>query len=172
MPITVRAAEPIDIPGIQRLYACPNAQANTLQLPCISLRLWEKRLSMLPENFYCFVAEQNGEIVGQLGFELCTNQRRRHVGEFGMAVHDAQLRKGIGSQLITAMLNLADNWINLRRIELTVFCDNKSAIALYQKFGFIIEGQSPEYAFRDGEFIDAYHMGRLNPTVNTPAERE
>ena len=51
------------------------------------------------------------------------------------------------------MLDVADNWLNLRRLELTVYVDNEAAIALYKKFGFIIEGRLRQDAFRAGEFV-------------------
>ena len=34
-------------------------------------------------------------------------------------------------------------------------------IALYEKFGFEIEGTHRRYAFRDGAYVDAYTMARL-----------
>lgn len=168
MTVFVRSAELFDIPGIHKLYACPNAQANSLQLPFLSFRLWEKQLSNLSNNSYFYVAAQNGQIVGQLNIEICTFQRRRHAAEFGIAVHDDHVRKGIGSQLMESMIDLADNWINLRRLELTVFCENEPAIALYKKFGFNIEGRSSEFVFLNGQYVDAYHMARFNPKQSAP----
>jgi L-phenylalanine/L-methionine N-acetyltransferase len=35
------------------------------------------------------------------------------------------------------------------------------AIALYEKFEFEVEGTHRRFAFRDGEYIDAYSMARL-----------
>jgi putative acetyltransferase len=60
-----------------------------------------------------------------------------------------------------AALDLADNWLNLTRIALTVYTDNKAALALYKKFGFEIEGTHRRYAFRDGGYVDAYSMARI-----------
>ena len=37
------------------------------------------------------------------------------------------------------------------------------AIALYEKFGFEVEGTHSRLAFRDGEYTDAYSMARLKP---------
>ena len=34
-------------------------------------------------------------------------------------------------------------------------------VALYEKFGFQIEGTHYMYAFRDGEYVDAYSMARI-----------
>ena len=41
----------------------------------------------------------------------------------------------------------------------------KSAIGLYQRFGFEVEGTHHRYAFRDGGYVDAHSMARLRPAV-------
>jgi len=78
-----------------------------------------------------------------------------------MMVRDDWHGKGVGTAMMRAVIDLADKWLNLARIELTVFTDNQSAIALYRKFGFEIEGTHRKYAFRDGDFVDAYAMARI-----------
>jgi len=78
-----------------------------------------------------------------------------------MMVRDDWQGKGVGTAMMQAVIDLADRWLNLTRIELTVFTDNESAIALYRKFGFEIEGALRKYAFRDGEFVDAYATARV-----------
>jgi L-phenylalanine/L-methionine N-acetyltransferase len=47
------------------------------------------------------------------------------------------------------------------RVELSVYTDNAAGIALYEKFGFEIEGTHHRYAFRKGEYVDAYSMARI-----------
>jgi L-phenylalanine/L-methionine N-acetyltransferase len=89
--------------------------------------------------------------------------RRRHAGELGMSVRDDWHGRGVGTALLAAALDLADNWINYTRLELTVYTDNAAALALYRKFGFEIEGTLMSYAFRGGRFIDAYTMARIVP---------
>ncbi|MBA2617412.1 MAG: GNAT family N-acetyltransferase, partial [Rubrobacter sp.] len=69
--------------------------------------------------------------------------------------------RGVGTELMRAALDLAENWLNLTRIELDVYTDNKAGIALYEKFGFEREGTHRRYAFRDGEYVDAYSMARI-----------
>ena len=60
-----------------------------------------------------------------------------------------------------AALDLADDWLNLRRIELEVYVDNTPAVRLYERHGFAIEGTLRDYAFRGGGYVDAYAMARL-----------
>ena len=67
----------------------------------------------------------------------------------------------MGSLLLAAALDVADNWMNLHRVELTVYHDNEAAQALYRKFGFETEGRLRDYAVRDGVFVDAITMARL-----------
>ncbi len=65
-----------------------------------------------------------------------------------MSVHDDFQNRGVGSALMAAMIELADNWLGLRRIELEVYADNAAAIHLYEKFGFVIEGRTSARARR------------------------
>ena len=75
-----------------------------------------------------------------------------------MAVRDDWQGRGVGTALMEAALDLADNWLNLARIELNVYTDNEIGIALYERFGFEIEGTHRRYAFRNGVYVDAYSM--------------
>ena len=59
-------------------------------------------------------------------------------------------------------VDMSDKWLALRRLELEVYTDNLPAINLYRKFGFVIEGTMRQYAFRDGGWVDAHVMARIN----------
>ena len=113
------------------------------------------------EGLYHLVACMDEEVVGHLGLETFTRPRRRHVGEIGMAVRDDWQGQGVGTALMEAVLDLADNWLNLTRIELSVYTDNAAGIALYEKFGFEIEGTHRRYGFRNGEYVNAHSMARI-----------
>ncbi len=60
-----------------------------------------------------------------------------------------------------ALVDTADNWLDIKRLELTVYTDNAAALALYKKFGFETEGQLKAFGFRDGTYVDAYTMARV-----------
>ncbi|MNR49613.1 Spermidine N(1)-acetyltransferase [compost metagenome] len=81
-----------------------------------------------------------------------------------MGVAVAWQGKGVGSKLLATALDIADNWMNLQRIELSVYADNEAAIALYRKFGFETEGLFRDYAVRDGVLVDTLSMARLRRT--------
>ena len=162
MKIEIRRVEPGDYKAVQQVHAQPKAVRGTLQLPFPSEELWKKRIDAPAEEKYMLVALVKGEIVAMGGLDLFPKSpRRRHAAHLGLAVHDKWQGKGVGTALMKALIDVADNWLNLARLELTVFSDNKPAVKLYEKLGFVIEGTHKKYAFRDGKFADVYAMARV-----------
>ena len=161
MEITIRKAEPTDTEGMWKCYTAPQVVRNTLQLPYRSLESVRELLTKGGEGEHILVAVIDGEVVGTIGLHTSSRPRIAHKAEIGMMVRDDWQGKGVGAAMMQAVIDLADKWLNLARIELTVFTDNELAIALYRKFGFEIEGTLRKYAFRDGEFVDAYAMARI-----------
>lgn len=161
MEIDIRRAVASDKTAVKSIYDCENAYRNTLHLPDPSLDNWAAYVSNSPDFFYSYLAFIDDEAVGNIGFEVCTSPRRRHVGSLGMGVKDKYQGLGVGSALLKTVIDLSDKWLNLKRLELSVYTDNERAISLYKKFGFEIEGESKDYAFRDGQYVSVYHMARI-----------
>jgi putative acetyltransferase len=162
MTITIRHTEPSDYEAIQQIFTSPKAVWGTLQVPFPSAEQWRKHLAEPPEGLFSLVACVDNEVVGQLGLHTFPQRfRRRHVGQIGMAVRDDWQGQGVGTALMQAAIDLADKWLNLRRLELEVFVDNAPAIRLYEKFGFNIEGTLVDFAFREGQYVNTYFMARL-----------
>lgn len=163
MQINIRRAEPEDYEAVYRIFTGPKVIWGTLQLPFPSKELWKTRLAEPPEGFISLVAcVGEDELVGHLGLHTNPNQpRRHHAAGIGMSVRDDWQGKRVGTALMHAAIDLADNWLNLYRLELGVYTDNIPAIRLYEKFGFVIEGTMVDYAFRDGRYVDTYTMARL-----------
>jgi len=160
--LQIRRAEPDDCSAIYEMFSCPKVFAGTLQLPYPSREHWRRRLAETSEGSYNLVAVAGDRVVGMLGLDTFPNKpRRRHVGTIGISVHDEWQSKGIGTALMRAGLDLADNWLNLRRLELEVYADNEAAIRLYEGFGFELEGTLRQHAFRDGHYVDSKMMARL-----------
>ena len=161
MDVNIRKAEPSDAEALWKCYTAPLVVRNTLQMPYRSLESVRELLSKSGDGQHTLVAVVDGEVVGVIGLHTSSRPRVNHRGEIGMMVRDDWQGKGVGKAMMQAVVDLADKWLNLSRIELTVFTDNEPAIALYRKFGFEIEGELRKYAFRDGEFVDAYAMARV-----------
>ncbi len=164
MTISIRRTEPTDYEAIRQIFDGPQVVWGTLQLPFPSGETWRKRLADPPEGIFSLVACEDTEIVGQLDlYTFPLHPRRRHVGQIGMAVRDDWQGKGVGSALLQAAIDVADKWLNLLRLELEVYTDNEPAVRLYKKFGFVVEGTSVQFAYRDGKYVDVYIMARLKP---------
>jgi putative acetyltransferase len=164
--LVLRAQEPSDWPGVATLMELPRVRWGTLRLPFTSREHWRKLTENPSEERTGIVAVLDGSIVGNAGIHQLKG-RRRHVGGLGMCVHDDFHGRGIGSALMAALIDVADNWLDLKRLELTVYVDNAPAIALYRKFGFVVEGTRRADTFRDGEYVDSFEMARLRPGWRT-----
>ncbi|MBT2337777.1 MULTISPECIES: GNAT family N-acetyltransferase [Pseudomonas] len=149
------------IADVTALYNDPAVTRQVLQMPFQSTEVWRNRLATADEHQLKLVALNDGKVIGHLGLEQYARVRRAHCASLGMGVAGAWQGKGVGSMLLAAALDVADNWMNLRRVELTVYADNEAAISLYRKFGFETEGLMRDYAVRDGRWVDTLAMARL-----------
>jgi L-phenylalanine/L-methionine N-acetyltransferase len=161
MSYTIRHATAADAEGVWRNMTDESAYNGTLQLPYSSPDRWRERLAPA-DGVVNLVACAGDEIVGNGNLHTNTKTpRRAHAGSLGMAVPAAWQRKGVGTALLGAIIELADHWLGLARLELTVYVDNEAALALYRKHDFEIEGTMRGYALRRGVLVDTHAMARL-----------
>jgi L-phenylalanine/L-methionine N-acetyltransferase len=167
LPITIRRPRPEDAAAIAVTMGDPEVMASLLQLPYVTEAHWRKRIdemSAAPTTAELFiVAERDGKVVGNAGVHPPAAVRRAHAANIGMSVAREAQGQGVGKALMAAVVDWADNWARLLRLELTVYTDNPRAIALYDSFGFVREGTHRAYALRNGVFVDAHCMARLHP---------
>lgn len=89
------------------------------------------------------VAEHNGELTGMIDFQNGKRKRIAHKGTFGMSVYSSWRNKGIGSILLSGLIEWVENHPTIEVISLGVIEDNQSAVSLYSKMGFKITGREP-----------------------------
>jgi L-phenylalanine/L-methionine N-acetyltransferase len=164
--IIIRPLRMSDADDIHEIMHMPMVLWGTLNLPSKTLDGWHATIKdwAADEHTHVFVADVNGKVVGAISLWVGKG-RESHLGRITMAVHDAYRGQGIGKMLMLTVIDLADNWLNLVRLELEVFTDNERAVRLYQHFDFEIEGTKRCDAFRGGNYIDSYVMGRLRPQL-------
>jgi putative acetyltransferase len=167
MSITIRRAAPKDAAAYARILGDPGVYPGLMQLPYTNEDLWRTRLADSCEPGKAdllLCAETDGEVVGTSGLHpVGVALRRRHAMMLGISVAREAQGRGVGTALMGAMCDYADRWAGVLRLELTVYVDNAAAIALYRKFGFVVEGTHRAYALRDGAYADVYAMARLHP---------
>ncbi len=166
MELRVRALDTSDLDEVVTLLALPGCAAGTLGVPLDSPDRRRRQLAETPEGAYRLVAEQlEGEQAKLVGLAGVTRRwgRRAHTATVWLLVHDDHVGRGVGTALMRAVVELADDWLRLDRLDLEVYTDNAPAIRLYESLGFEREGTLRRYAVRGGRFVDAYAMGRLRP---------
>lgn len=158
--LSIRAARIVDWEAIAALMSQPGIRSGTLRLPYSTPEQTRRWLEGLPDDSTVIVAERDGRILGMAGLHR-NKGRRHHSAALGISVDDNHRGEGIGKALLTALIDAADNWLGISRIELTVFTDNEAAIALYRKAGFEQEGTHRAYALRNGVLADVLAMARI-----------
>jgi L-phenylalanine/L-methionine N-acetyltransferase len=160
--LKIRRAEAEDCSEICEMFESPKVYAGTMQVPYPSREYWRRRLSENTQSVYTLVGIIDERIVGMVSVVTFPERpRRKHVGVIAICVDGDWQGKGVGAALMRAIVDLADNWLNLTRLELEVYADNEAAIHLYERFGFEVEGILRRHAFRDGQYVDSKVMGRL-----------
>jgi putative acetyltransferase len=158
--LLIRAWQADDADAMATLANLPKYRFGTLRLPYETPDFWRRRIETAAPGGLGLVAVLDGMIVGSARLQRRTG-RCSHVGDVGVGAHDDFHRRGIGSALAAAVVEAADRWLAIKRLQLTVYGDNAPAIALYRKFGFEVEGTFRAFAFRDGAYVDALAMARV-----------
>lgn len=161
--ITIRPQRVEDVAAMHNIMRNPLVARTLLQIPSLEYSEALARFQDSSPFRHRFVAEVNGQVVGSASLSARQNPRSKHCGGIGMVVHPDFWGLGIGSQLMEKLLDMADNWLNLPRVELEVAIDNPAAIHLYQKFGFEIEGTKRFQNRGDGRWTHTHFMARISP---------
>lgn len=165
MNISIRRLQPEDTEAVHQIFASRSTIQGTMRMPYPSLASTRQRLEP-SDDVIKLVATLEDEVVGYA--ELITypnHPRHRHVGDINMiAVREDMQGKGIGRQLMRALIELADCWLQIIKLNLMVWEDNHNAIHLYKQVGFAVEGTLTDHVFREGDYINALLMGRHHPS--------
>lgn len=158
----LRARRVEDAEALTAMTALPLFRHGTLRPPFPDAAATRRWLEGKSPDDLAIVALLGDKMVGSAELQRHPG-RRRHCALLGLGVHDDHQGQGVGKAMLHALVDAADRWLDIKRIELNVFTDNAAAIALYRRFGFVEEGVMRAYAFRDGAYVDSLMMARLRP---------
>lgn len=112
------------------------------------------------KNQNILIAEENKTIIGYLAIYGGAFKKVKNTAYISIGVLEKFRGLGIGVLLFTEM----EKWIkntNIIRLELEVVTDNISAVKLYKKIGFTIEG-TKMYSFNfNGKYYNEYIMSKI-----------
>jgi RimJ/RimL family protein N-acetyltransferase len=116
----------------------------------------------------------------EVNLAICLAGNSRHIGNISLRNIDwiarhAELHifigepdqrlKGYGQAAVRLLIRHATQDMGLQRLHLLVLADNKPAITVYEKCGFVIEGKLRRHVFKGSKFRDTFFMGYCTPDV-------
>ncbi len=173
--LIIREAQPEDaarcVEYVQILAAEPNIgiglSAGEFTLTVEQEAQFFKELAQ-SDNSRFLVAEVDGSIIGTLILQGGKRKSNHHAATLGISVAKDCRGQGVGQALMRAAVAWAKASRVLKRIELKVFTDNPHAIHLYEKVGFVVEGQCRKTHYRDGIFHDDLIMALILDDPTSP----
>ena len=146
---------------LQAYAAHPDAFTSSVaERSALPLSWWESRLAVgdgVHEVVWgAFAGDQLSGVAG-LSFE--SRAKARHKATlFGMYLLPETRGKGLGEQLVHALLDHVRSRPAVKQVLLTVTQGNASAVALYTRCGFVAWGVEPDAVAVGGGFVSKVHM--------------
>jgi len=119
----------------------------------------------------------------QVNLAVCLTSDAQHIGniylsnvdflarhaELALFIGESQHRsKGYGRAAVRLLMKHAYQDLGLRRLYLFVLADNLPAIRVYEKCGFVVEGQLRQHVFKNGQLKDLLIMGACSDGSSGP----
>lgn len=182
----VRPARADDAENLRSLHTDPRVLRYTLYLPDETVASIRTRLVAPESARHWFVVEHGGAVVGEVML-IQASRRRAHMGSvsLGVAGHGRSVlatgesvREGargsdasiagedafaatVTRAALQAVIDLADRWLNLKRLECRLYADDHVGRAVVEALGFRQEVVFREAAFREGRYEDMVGFGRV-----------
>jgi diaminopimelate decarboxylase len=159
--VEIRPARPHDAAGFLAVYREVVAEERFLRTERAvrsvrEARRWFRRPVTSEQAF--LVAVEGERVVGWLQILREPHPVVRHVATFGMAVAADRRGRGIGAALLAEALAWARSQ-QVAKIEISVYPDNRAALALYRRFGFVEEGRLRRHSRKSFGDQDEILMG-------------
>ena len=170
--LEMRHVRASDAEAVHVLLQSDHVNRGTMRLSIESLSMVTGRIAETP-GATKIVAVRGGAVAGYAELIRYPKLPRHwHCADINLiATHPGHRGKGVGHALLQQMVDLADKWLQIVRLLFVARAGNRRAIALYEAFGFAIEGRMPGYVFLDGAYEDALVMRRLRPFADRIADR-
>lgn len=113
-----------------------------------------------PRRGVFLVAEEGGALVGHGLLHAHKLAVTSHVADLTLAVHEGHQGRGVGTQLMGALIEWARESTCIEKIELRVRASNARAISLYRTLGFVEEGRfAHRIKLGPARYVDDVAMG-------------
>lgn len=136
-----------------RAFSASLDEYRLLSLDEVKRRLWSSLDAFVVGAF------DDGKLSGMAGFYRDRGPKTRHKGRvWGVYVNFSQRGRGLGRQMMNAVLERAAAIPGIEQVLLSVTGSQAAALALYRSLGFQIFGTEPRALNVNGEFIDEHYL--------------
>lgn len=112
------------------------------------------------QSIHLAVTDDRDEYLGTISLKKINSEF--HSAELAIALRKKAQGHGIATEAIGLLLKKGFEEMGLHRIYLTVLADNIAAIRLYEKCGFILEGELRDHLFLNGRYVSWRVYGMLD----------
>lgn len=128
---------------------------------------WMEEMMNTAGNNKRFIIETNEEqiAIGMIGlYEINWINRTCELGVF---IGETKLQgAGYGKEACKVIENYAFDYLNLRKIKLSVVDENTRAFNMYQSLGYIKAGKLKDERYIDGHYCSLLIMEKLSPKIS------
>lgn len=162
--IKLRYFEPEDIELIMRIRSDSSTYDFFYEYEPLNkeqqLSWWQQSFLKKDEKNFIIALSNNNEAIGTISLTNIDNRNRK--AEFGrFFIYKDFLGKGYGKDSLNLIIEYAFNHMNLKKLYLEVFSENKVAIEVYKKNGFIEEGCLKSHIYKSGNYLDVLIMALI-----------
>jgi RimJ/RimL family protein N-acetyltransferase len=165
--VRLRGAERSDLDKFVEWVNDPEVtQGLALFLPMSSVdeEKWFENVMQRPQEEKPLVVDmrdgQDWHLIGNSGFFDFDWVARS--AEVGIMIGDKSVwSQGYGTEVMALLLRHGFETLNLNRIYLRVYSENKRAIRTYEKAGFVHEGRMRQAVYKHGSYSDVLYMSVL-----------
>ncbi len=119
---------------------------------------WVRR-SVASDSSLVIACYINGEVAGNCSLDFYGGIKNRHRSVISISVLKKYWGLGIGSALLSELIDAASAHDGTEIIELEVIEGNDRAIRLYEKMGFKIMSEKPNaFKLKNGKMVKDYYM--------------
>lgn len=111
------------------------------------------------KSIHYAIVDENDEYLGTVSLKNINLSARN--AEFAISLRKKAQGKGIGYKSTMELLKMAFGRYDLQRVYLNVLTENLRAIRMYEKCGFIYEGEFRKHLFLYGEYKSLKWYGLL-----------
>ena len=111
------------------------------------------------DNELMLTAWVDGQLAGVANINFSTRLKMRHRANVAISIRRAYWRLGLGTAMLTELVDVAKARPEVRQVELEFIEGNSRAQALYEKVGFRVVSVHPDaFVLKEGAMKNAYLM--------------